>query len=83
MSWKTMDTAPKDGTIILAWYPIFWKKGGDFTDPNRVDAFTTIRWDYDNLDEVGDWYLLDGTTAGVPRYWMHLDELPPLPKEAK
>lgn len=77
MTWKTIDTAPKDGTIILAYYPLFWKPGGDFTDSERRWAMTTVRWDYDEYDnDVGYWYLLDGTTNGEPTHWMPLPDVP-------
>lgn len=71
--WKTMVTAPKDGTVILALlegsdvaHPIVWR------DPANIkDAVLT--------DKVGwhmswDSYYLEQQDA--PRYWMHISDDP-------
>lgn len=73
-TWKTIDTAPKDGTIILAWCV-----GMAWPEAVMWIAYT----DDDDQDEDGFWAyaddLLNEVSGGAdPEYWQPLPT-PPTP----
>ena len=59
--WKTMDSAPKDDTEILAWSP--------------DDGQFVVVWD-DHKGWLWTAYDLDGDEVLYPTHWMPLPELP-------
>lgn len=70
MDWQPIETAPKDGTHIIALRP---------TDPPHVESMYWAR--YEDADRDGDWhwsYDGDSPREGSPTHWM---PLPPPPKE--
>ena len=69
LGWRTMDTAPKDGTIILLWYP--WT-GADLE--GAPDGFMYLaRWTYKEdgseawIDPTDDDEIGDGAIRWMPR----------------
>lgn len=81
------DTAPRDGTIILMWWPLVQlDDDGELTDrPVEGDhagawvptSWTGGMWDEpDWFDAVGDYFGDDYCYAAAPTHWVHL---PPAP----
>lgn len=66
--WQPIETAPKDGTTIVALYPIF-KPGNDGAVP---DGFSVMTCYHDNLGwDTGYWRLHQ-----QPQYWLPLPAMP-------
>ena len=68
MKWQPIETAPKDGTTIIAFRP---------TSPPHIEGMCWVADD----DGTGDWYWsYDGDGPGVhmvkPTHWMPLPEAP-------
>ena len=73
--WHPIETAPKDGTEIIAFRP---------GKPKHIEGMQWVA--YDPLDGVGDgawhWsYDGDAPTANPPTHWMPLPAAP-IPKES-
>jgi hypothetical protein len=77
--WQPFDTAPKDGTIILAapWpgsssgmAKIFWFEDSEYDEFKGVDR-KWAQWLYDDYsqDDIRD-------SNWEPEFWRHLPELP-------
>jgi hypothetical protein len=90
MSWdvKTADTAPKDGTMILMWWPLVQlDEDGEITDKpveghgDWTGAWVPTAWsggwdEPDWFDAVGEYFGDDYCYAPHPTHWCHL---PPTP----
>lgn len=74
--WQDISTAPKDGSIVLGFFPNMWVAGGDYADKSRLWGMCAIRWD--GYDEDWGWHTLDADTLGKPTHWMLMPE-PPKP----
>ena len=62
MSWSHIDTAPRDGSLILVFQP-----------PN---LYGCVRW-RKGARNTGAWWYVDGTkTKYLPTHWMKLPEKP-------
>lgn len=67
MIWHPAETAPRDGTIILAWFPgMDWPEAAVWIDyPAKHREYGIGFWAYANV-------LLESHTdgpSGEPRYW--------------
>lgn len=82
MTWRPIDTAPKDGTEVLAWRE---DSGAFIASFTSADAFPMSQSEIDELDEEAlfaeDWFTqwpqalrLEGNE--VPTHWMPLPEPP-------
>jgi hypothetical protein len=72
--WKTINTAPKDGSRILLW-PIRRGRGAQFSS----DAFVGLgRWHQPaNSDYSGSWMVATGVyVTGEPTHWMPIPSPP-------
>ena len=67
--WKTIDSAPKDGTSILLWCPYADKSGTIVVGEFWVRAWASSDWKIDYSTMV----ILD---APDPTHWMPLPEPP-------
>lgn len=74
--WRDIETAPRDGTEILAYGVCVGENFGRSKGP----WITTVRWSGDNtLDRGFDWTVSCTDTYGVwmkPRGWMPLPDIP-------
>ena len=73
--WMPMETAPKDGSIVLGFFPNMWLPGGDYRFPDRRWGMGSVRWD-GSEDSGFYWSLLDGDSVGDPTHWMPLPDPP-------
>ena len=68
MSWQPIDTAPKDGTEILA---------------SDYDAIEIVSWVEPRFNLIpGNWVGRDGCVM-LPGWWQPLPDHPPLPAEGE
>lgn len=70
MTWEPFETAPRDGTIVLAWIEV----EGDPEYPNVVLACWSDGWYDASTGEYGDWF--------QPTHWMPMPD-PPHPMRRK
>lgn len=73
MDWKTIDSAPRDGTSILVYSSI----GNPVTMEGVVIAEF---WEHQQIDDGNEWWSVShdglGTTCFNPTHWMQLPEPP-------
>lgn len=76
MKWQPIETAPKDGTEIIAWGIRFGSWG--YTEDRK--CWTGVKWDRGNWERPGNWFETRATpqySAGFkPTHWMPLPEPP-------
>ena len=75
--WQPIETAPKDGTPVLAWPCQVMSGGGE--DGDWIDAAYVTRWiDYRPHDNTFGWQEASGERYAIfePTHWMPLPELP-------
>lgn len=70
--WQTLDTAPRDGTVIFVWH---------VTRTNRHAAFDTNIKKARYLSDVHEWSV-EGVGGNVPPVISHWMPLPGKPKDA-
>ena len=74
MTWQPIETAPRDGAVVLLWGgPMCNECGDDITPPTRA---TTARWSkHENL-----WHATEGGDVDfffmAPTHWMPLPAPP-------
>lgn len=62
--WQLIETAPKDGTSILGWFP-------------TVDGAHRMWWNGRHLKAYGSgWIYGNGSGVELPTHWMPLPEPP-------
>ena len=69
MTWQTIETAPRDGSVIVATWKDTWKDSGNRLPHIHIEA---MYW-----DEESWWYAYDGDgPARPPTHWMPLPTAP-------
>ncbi len=72
--WQPIETAPKDGTEILAYVV---QEPDDYTDAvGAPEGWANV--DIGRFDMFGEWA---GQWAGVPTHWMPLPDPPQQPRD--
>lgn len=71
MTWQTMDTAPKDGTVVDLWVD----------GERRADCYWRIGEDFGESEDGWCQMYAEASSSfavlGVPTHWMPLPEDPP------
>lgn len=79
MEWQTIETAPKDGTIVLLWPHLVtarWEFGDEEWLVLNIPVDEDFRIAY-NRDDAGIRYCLYANVNGTePTHWMPLPEPP-------
>ena len=79
--WHPIETAPKDGTVILLFYPNMYFQGKSPFAPAASWGQSCGYWSTDpDHPMTNRWSALDGDSNGEPSRWQPLPA-PPQPKE--
>lgn len=81
MTWRPIDTAPRDGTMILCWSTIW---AGEISNPDEREGLAYVAYYASGKsDYLGEWWNVHGGDAYSawiqPTHWMPL----PTPPEGK
>ena len=83
MEWQPIETASKDGTVILTYGIAF----GDWGYTSDEEVMYFVQWiKYRNSGiEEGKWQILQGTpryfNGYKPYFWLKIPDLPKIPKK--
>ena len=69
-NWKTIESAPRDGTWVLGWFTDY----SAFNDECREPVVRAVKWTPHEWET--DEYGIPHGTAGAPTHWMSLPQPP-------